>query len=1273
MAGGRIEVLVEPDLRGFPGKLEAGLKSSSGLASTLGRGLGLAIVAGTAVAAVGLKSVITLGVEYQNQLNTLQSVTQATGVQMAQVGTLAKQLGADLSLPATSAADAAAAMTELAKGGLSVEEAMTAAKGTLQLAAAAQIEAAQAAEIQSDALNQFGLEASEAGHVADLLANTANAASGEITDMANALKFVGPVAKSVGENIDNVSTAIGVLAVNGIRGEQAGTSLRGMIASLSAPSGPASKALETLGVKAFDATGKFVGLRAITGQLAEAKGRLSEAAFAEAAAIAFGNEGLTTATALAASGVGAFDDMASAVTRAGGAADVAAAKAKGLGGAWQGLKSQLETAGIEIFEAIDGPLEGLVRSASTFVEDFGGKVADGIEDAVTAGQTFGPLLADAIKSRASVVGAAVEDVFGPLAESSVGVLNSALNAGIGLWNDFTGVLGNAVDAAQPVANGIAAVADAANEADGPVSAVAAGIGLAGDAAGAASSLLIPLGAIVGGIANGFAALPGPVQSAAIALGLVAAFKGPLSSLGDTVRDRVTTPFRNLGETIRLQSALLTGSTQIASQEVGKLGLAFSALEKHVPVIGRMADSYRGAAESARTFVTQQSALLQASSGISNQYTGLATALGRSEGALRTLGGAAAGTAAALGTGLKSAASGLVSFFGGPWGVALAAAAVGLSLLAKSQQEAAQKAAEHKRNLSDLQGTLDQTTGAVTRQTREYLAQKNASDGVNDAAKRQKVALDSLVDAQSGNADALAKFNTELRNNAREYVTSSHAAQALQSGLKSAGISFEDLTEVAVGNQDALKKVQAAIAAVGGKGAGALKDFLKDLQNGTADFAKLGGAVGGANDDLKEVAKNVADARAALGDSSPFVVGLAASMGVLSSSTASAAEKASALKRALDFLSGGQVGLTAAQAAFNDALQRANDALGAGIDRAKGYGDGIIDASGKLNVATENGRSFQRAADDLTSSLLNVATATFDVSKGAGDTLPQSFEKVKQSVQASRDGLIDLAVNGYGVSREAAERYADQLGLIPEIVATQVTTNGSAPAATKEVNDVLLELRGLPPNTPVTVDALTETAQKLLADLGFRIVSLPDGRFEVHANTSPAESAADDVVRRINGKVATIQINTVYGGLTGPNIPSHDGNIISAMRYASGGVHRKLTPMRAGLAQIVPPNTWRVVGDRLRDDEFYIPDNDDIRSMQLGAEWARRRGLALVRTFAQGGIAASSKQMASSVPGVNTFQITINAPGATPEGVRMLNRETLPQLRRMLHQEVGKRR
>lgn len=1188
-AGGRIEIEVVPDLSAFPARLASGLKSASGLASTVGRGLGLAVAGGAAVAAVGLAKAVQIGIEYTSQLNTLQSVTQATGVQMAQVGNLAKQLGADMTLPATSAADAAAAMTELAKGGLTVEQAMTAAKGTLQLAAAAQIDAARAAEIQSDALNQFGLAAGEAGRVADILANTANAASGEVTDIANALKFVGPVAKTVGAPIESVATAIGLIATQGIRGEQAGTSLRGMIASLAAPSGPASKALETLGIKAFDATGKFVGLRAITEQLTAAKGRMTEAEFTAAAAVAFGNEGMTTASALASTGAKAFDDMAVSVTRAGGAADVAAAKTKGLGGAWEGFKSQLETTGIEIFEAIDGPLEKVVRSGAKFVDEFGGNVAKGIENAVAAGEIFGPRLADAIRSRANVVGSAVKDVFGPIAQSSVGILNTALNVGIGLWNDFTDVLTNAVNAAKPVAQGIAAVARSANQADGPVSAVAAGVGLLGDALRVASGLLAPIGALVGGIAKGFAALPGPIQSAVIALGLVAAFRGPLSSFGDTVRDRVTAPFRSLNETIRLQQALLTGSTQIASQQVGRLGLAFSALEKNVPVVGRMADSFRSASESARTFVTHQSAVVQASSGIANQFTGLAGALGRSEGALRSVAGAAAGATSAIGTGLRSAAGGLVGFLGGPWGAALAVAGAGLALYASEQDRAAREAQKHTSSVQSLASALRESNGLINQSVRETKA-KDIADNYKEAAAQAKqlnISQEDLVSAALKQGDAYDTLKAKLLDVIKANTTYSQGAGA------TAGQQVGRLNET-------------------GLAATKLLETMKGLAGDTDEARKK-------NDDL---ARAVKDGRASMLDSTQSGRDLAGAMNILSSNTADADSRARALKAALDALSGGNISLEAAQSRVQESLARIGDLFGANVDKTKGWGKELINAQGGLNLATENGRRLRDVLQDLTTNTAEAASKTFDMARAQGEDVPTAAGKARQAMQEARDAFIKAA-EGAGIGAREAGILADKAGLIPDNVAMVVSTPGSDQAKI-ELGLVKSQLDKVDPDKPITVRTLSADAIKKLEELGFK-VRTTDDHIEITASTAQAQRQLDSYLASNSNRSITVRVNTVGVPISVPGqfgaALNAKGNILKG--FSHGGFHRGLTPMKGGLATIVPPNTWRVVGDRLRDDEAYIPINQSTRSVALLDETASRMGYALLRRYANGGIAASN--------------------------------------------------
>jgi TP901 family phage tail tape measure protein len=384
---GNAYVTVMVDTSKFTRDLNSNVKQSmKGVEQTTGKSMaGVGGVAGTmmktgalaagAVAVGAIVQIGKMGMEYQNSLNIFQAATGATVAQMDKVKVAARALGNDITLPGVSAKDAAAAMTELAKGGLNVEQSMMAAKGTMQLATAAQIDGAQAAEIQANALAMFGLKADKAAHVADVLANVANAASGEITDFALSMKYVGPIAKSLGISIDDTAAAMGVLANNGIKGEMAGTALRGMLSALASPSEGGAEALEKLGVKAFDASGKFVGMRTVIGQLTAAQGRMTDKQFAANATLAFGREAISAINVVAGQGPAAFDAMAKSVGQSGGAAKLAAAKSKGLAGAWDSLVSTVETAGLQIYDkfapGIEKALRGFGEVLPGVIDDLG--------------------------------------------------------------------------------------------------------------------------------------------------------------------------------------------------------------------------------------------------------------------------------------------------------------------------------------------------------------------------------------------------------------------------------------------------------------------------------------------------------------------------------------------------------------------------------------------------------------------------------------------------------------------------------------------------------------------------------------------------------------------------------------------------------------------------------------------------------------------------------------------------------------------------------------
>lgn len=408
MAGGKIDILIEPDTKQFVPKMEAGLKGALGAAGKLGAALGVA--AGGAEMA---KTVVQVGQEFESQLNTMRAVSQATGEQLEAVTQRARELGNDTSLTATSASDAAAAMTELAKGGFSVEESMQAAKGTLQLASAAQTDAATAATIQSQALQAFSLQAEDAARVSDILAGAANASSAEIGDVAAALQQSGTVASQFGVSIEDTATAIAMFANAGITGSDAGTLLKSALLALTDQGKPAQKAIEELGLTVYDAQGKFVGLPELMGQLKRASAEMTPEAYQSATAILFGSDAMRMAGVAAQQGKEGFDELSTAVTRQGQAAEVAAAQTNGLPVAMERLQNTVEDVALGTYEALSGTLVAGVDAATAAIGAFGGFTEDAISGLKAAASAAGDFFAP-MRDEAQAAGNVLQGLAGPI-------------------------------------------------------------------------------------------------------------------------------------------------------------------------------------------------------------------------------------------------------------------------------------------------------------------------------------------------------------------------------------------------------------------------------------------------------------------------------------------------------------------------------------------------------------------------------------------------------------------------------------------------------------------------------------------------------------------------------------------------------------------------------------------------------------------------------------------------------------------------------------------
>jgi len=322
------------------------------VASILAGGFVAAGVKAAGMVVDGFKSVMDTGIDFQKTVNNFQGVTQATATQTAQMAAAARALGADTSLAGVSSTDAALAMTELAKAGFSVDDAMNAARGTMELATAAQIDSASAAEIQANAINAFGLSAKDAPHVADVLANAAVGSSADITDLGQALQQVGGVARGFGIDVEDTVAAIGMLANVGVKGTDAGTSLKTMLLSLRDPSNTAQEAITGLGLSLDDANGQFVGFGEFFRQLDEAKARMAPNQFQTLAAQLFGTD------AIRAPMLGTMQDfqkLEAVINRFGTANNMAKAQMQGWPGVVEGVSNSMEALKLSFFDIFNSP------------------------------------------------------------------------------------------------------------------------------------------------------------------------------------------------------------------------------------------------------------------------------------------------------------------------------------------------------------------------------------------------------------------------------------------------------------------------------------------------------------------------------------------------------------------------------------------------------------------------------------------------------------------------------------------------------------------------------------------------------------------------------------------------------------------------------------------------------------------------------------------------------------------------------------------------------
>jgi TP901 family phage tail tape measure protein len=380
IAAGALKVKVVPDMTGFAAKVAkesaaAGAVGSSKFAAAFSSKnlaiLGAGLTAGLTVplVALGASSVKVAG-EFESSMS---QAAKALGKPIDGMETM-KDLALDLGKSTIfSANEVAASITELAKGGFSEAQIEAGAlAATLDLAAAGGVGLAESAGYVTAAMNSFNIEAGDAASIGDALAGAADSSAADVDELAAALSNVSAVAGGLaGQTLQDTTAVLAAMSDAGIRGANAGTSLKSAMISLVKPTDASQQAMKRYGIQAYNAQGEMKPLTKIAGELQDAFKGTSQQARNAALATIFGSYGIKAATTLyrqGEEGIRKYSDAASEVGSAQKAAEARMGPTQRaleeLSGAWETFRIELGTALAPTVTAIATALSGLVGAFS---------------------------------------------------------------------------------------------------------------------------------------------------------------------------------------------------------------------------------------------------------------------------------------------------------------------------------------------------------------------------------------------------------------------------------------------------------------------------------------------------------------------------------------------------------------------------------------------------------------------------------------------------------------------------------------------------------------------------------------------------------------------------------------------------------------------------------------------------------------------------------------------------------------------------------------------
>lgn len=393
----KIKVSME-EIKGKDGKLNwEGLKKGGSATKALGEGitdLGRSMTLGLTVPIVAAGGAATsVAASFDDAMSQVQGALGGASADMDGLRNLALQLGADTVFSAT---ESAQAMVELAKGGLTEAQIKGGAlAASMDLAAAGQLNLADAAATTVQMMGSFGLGAGDATRIANALAGAANASSADVSDLTQAMSQCSAQASLAGWSLEDTAAALALFADHGVKGSDAGTSLKTMLQRLAAPTDQAAEAIAAYGLNIRDSNGKMKDISGIADELTSKLGGLSDAERDAALQTIFGSDASRAAAILMQSGSEGLAKYIAATNDATAAETMANAQKGELSWALENMGGAVESAAIAFGTALAPAITAVAGVIGNVAEAFASLpagVQTGIAVVLALVAALGPLL-----------------------------------------------------------------------------------------------------------------------------------------------------------------------------------------------------------------------------------------------------------------------------------------------------------------------------------------------------------------------------------------------------------------------------------------------------------------------------------------------------------------------------------------------------------------------------------------------------------------------------------------------------------------------------------------------------------------------------------------------------------------------------------------------------------------------------------------------------------------------------------------------------------------